>query len=716
MKRILLWIKQHAVLGLWLCILLSCLSLSARLLWLASQTETGLTILRLQWRDATIGWILGNHQPITSREPSEQAEFWLPEVDRILKAHPNDARMTMGAALVLDSPANGYIARYSKAVSLPSAARIIPTFDNDGIKRAKDAFEKRCKQRCLELAAKATEFDSANVEWRRMRASLLSRDSGESREIARDPRWREILDECARHDPENALYDYLAAYFFWEENSEFDYSAQDIRLIVKDDLGFRKGIECFERGQIKPYLAFSNVGSKVMEEFLEKSRLPITEHPIILNSNSVDSCYHRLLFALQRLQAGRADEMASNGEIEKALSLDGQYLHLLDQYKAQNAMGDEDTTVSLVKTRALWILKTHTEKRKNPLNDAETKRIVSLLEAAQLDIKVSIQAMRENIVPSAARQYADFGIALYVAIAPSFISLLLSAILVLLMLARRFTKDEVPVVGPLGQIFAFLIALTVVFALFGLMPAKIVPVKVQEWIFTVGFLISPCILVFWICWRWLQRHSYQFSIRAMLIGTVVFYLLLGVIFAFASFITDFPFHFSMPARDCEGVNAVILEDAITNKYGICAWAAYQWFIYYGHCVTLLVWTGLIALFYLRKIRKRQCQTDVVPFGLRKFTSGLLRSFARPAMSIAVFLFLAYLMLTPIFLDRIEKEFQKNITFARSPESCLAEIKQKIKNVRSDEASMNLLKAASKVEEVKSTEDDESAANSEEKIK
>jgi hypothetical protein len=63
------------------------------------------------------------------------------------------------------------------------------------------------------------------------------------------------------------------------------------------------------------------------------------------------------------------------------------------------------------------------------------------------------------------------------------------------------------------------------------------------------------------------------------------------------------------------------------------------------------------------------------------------------------------------LDKIEKKFQENMGYVRCPEKCLLKIKQKIEKVRSDEASMELLKAASKVVPPNSTENDEPSERS-----
>lgn len=49
--------------------LLVVVGLTFRLIWHTSGTETGFETLRLQWTDATWGWVVGNHRPIRSFEP-----------------------------------------------------------------------------------------------------------------------------------------------------------------------------------------------------------------------------------------------------------------------------------------------------------------------------------------------------------------------------------------------------------------------------------------------------------------------------------------------------------------------------------------------------------------------------------------------------------------------------------------------------------------------
>ena len=90
--------------------LLAALVLGARLAWVASTAETGWETIELSWVNAILGTVGLEREPIGDRAPTEQADIWLREVDRIVAEHPNDPAIAMGAAWMLDSPGKGYIA------------------------------------------------------------------------------------------------------------------------------------------------------------------------------------------------------------------------------------------------------------------------------------------------------------------------------------------------------------------------------------------------------------------------------------------------------------------------------------------------------------------------------------------------------------------------------------------------------------------------------
>lgn len=131
----------------WGNVCLTALTLGVRAGWEASQTETGTGILAVQWRDATLGWVSGCYEPVSSREPAAQVECWLQDTTRILAAHPNDAGLAMGAAMMLDAPAGGYAKRHVKHQKGPAWLPVIRQFDCPALQRVEDQFAQRCWRR-----------------------------------------------------------------------------------------------------------------------------------------------------------------------------------------------------------------------------------------------------------------------------------------------------------------------------------------------------------------------------------------------------------------------------------------------------------------------------------------------------------------------------------------------------------------------------------------
>jgi len=390
--------KRFAAVGYWICLSLILIGMTCRMLWLAAGTETGLSTIKQQWLDATIGWIVGARTPVHSREPVAQAEFWLREADQVMHNHLDSAQLAMGAALVLDRPSPEFVQKYVKKITRTGVMGLYPQLDQEGINRAKEAFEARCKARCVDYAASATKLDSSNVAWWRLRALLLwsSRDS--FNDSPRDPDWLAILEECKRHDPNNALYDYLAAYFYWESSAEMgfsdDRSAVPI-LVVKDAERFKRGIECFERGQTKPFIAVTDAGYSAVAEFLSKTKLPVTEHVQIVNSRGVLDRRSMLLVGVWRWHGLRAEKKAAAGNFRSALAMKRQSLHLINQITsagASTAYNETATQFKVVTTEQMKIL---ANKHKDSLSAEELMEINRMVESARLDKEVLAQAAVE---------------------------------------------------------------------------------------------------------------------------------------------------------------------------------------------------------------------------------------------------------------------------------------------------------------------------------
>ena len=173
-------------------------------------------------------------------------------------------------------------------------ASAIPQFglslDQDAIDAAKADLEEQCNARCLFLAERATRLEPKDVRWWRMRA-LLQFDPNN-----REPRqadWLETLDECSRHDPENALYDYLAALQMWTSSAEYDWPddknwpEDEYRLLVEDSDVFEQGCSRFDAGQSRPFVAIGEDGFPAVTDFLSSSGLPKVDQAEVAVSRMV---------------------------------------------------------------------------------------------------------------------------------------------------------------------------------------------------------------------------------------------------------------------------------------------------------------------------------------------------------------------------------------------------------------------------------------------
>ena len=294
------------------------LALTVRLVWVMATTETGIGIVRLQWQDALgapIGW---HPTPLPKQPAAEQANYWLAATRDLPRAETSAAEC-MGAAWALDGPSYGYLSTMlEESPWAKSGLSGVPPvgIKQDAAARAEQEFESACATECLRLAAEAVRRDPENVEWRRMQALLqFASPLYSTSRGARSSDWLKVLDAGATADPENALYDYLAALELWRSSADYNYDAtlQGDVLTIHIPAQFEEGIRRFERGLEKPRLQFGERGLSAVTAFLETTALS--------RSDQADVAIHRLLklratgvpFQLFRWQTVRGAEAERAG-------------------------------------------------------------------------------------------------------------------------------------------------------------------------------------------------------------------------------------------------------------------------------------------------------------------------------------------------------------------------------------------------------------------
>ncbi|APZ91534.1 hypothetical protein [Fuerstiella marisgermanici] len=208
--------------------------------------------------DAAAQDIVGSEKArVTRMLPPEQAEFWLEAVSRLEARGDLTASEAMGAALLLDGPGFGYLSAWTSKFLLQQGSDALSE------ERAKltHEFWDKCSAKCTELASQATDAEPNNRELWRLRAMLLfpacfSTDGGE----VRDTNWLNILHEARKHDPDNALYDYLAAAQCWRKSAEKVYYSDFLGAyeVISDQATYDAGCRHFYRGQELRELKFPN--------------------------------------------------------------------------------------------------------------------------------------------------------------------------------------------------------------------------------------------------------------------------------------------------------------------------------------------------------------------------------------------------------------------------------------------------------------------------
>ena len=226
----------------WLGLLITVFVLSAvRMLWCVSNSATGSQPHIELWRATTVGQFT-SPTPLEDQDPADQANFWLSELDGIVEAtdDPDDA---IGVAWMLDAPQSGFKKRHLRVTGSASGFPT-PEIDQDAIDSLLAEFHELTNTRCLAAINRATELRPENPDVWRDRALLLFAPTIDLDEATpRDPDWLQKLDDCANHDPENALYGYLAALALWSLSAEqgWDETVKEILYTVQDEDGFEDG-------------------------------------------------------------------------------------------------------------------------------------------------------------------------------------------------------------------------------------------------------------------------------------------------------------------------------------------------------------------------------------------------------------------------------------------------------------------------------------------
>lgn len=535
---------------LYLCCLVFGL-LGTRLAWRLTTSESGWRPHLEQWVDTARQLVGSRHLALGDQDPDQQARFWLGEVSKVESVN-HDPQLAMGAAWVLDAPQFGFIWRSSHRQDvrgipdLPAGGQ--PKFDTQVIAARTEKFEALCRKACLARIESAVRLDQTNVELWRARA-LLQFEPGFA-SIALKPRqqdWLAVLEDCSRHDPDNAVYDYLAAVCLWASSADYDLTDSGYVLNVRNENQFRQGELRLAAGLAKPRLQFGTEGYAAVWAFLEKTSVPRSEQIAIADSRQIDNRAATLLANLTKWHSVRLDLESRKTDFAAAVVSVRNVLKIADQI---TTAGNSPGLLSAKLTLRRWglsNLERLNEKHPKLLSPKEAAAISPELTAVRLEQAVLEEAqkrlkpgtdgtVRAGRVPGDAGGIPIRSLAAVVAGLSRQLLLVTVGLLVISVFVTRLpgtVADYQPVTMGWGRhLIAWVAAIGLSFLMLGVLPAWVspaIPQKAEPLPVTAGELQTALNLENsdwkWAVLQW-QFHNGAFAIPFMALALLLLWFLI----------------------------------------------------------------------------------------------------------------------------------------------------------------------------------------------
>ncbi|QDU58146.1 hypothetical protein [Aeoliella mucimassa] len=697
-----------------------------RIASVASHTEYGWGLLSDQWQFA-LGTPVGlQHTPIGQCPPVDQAKFWLAETDRVVAEHPDSASLAMGAAWVLDSPGVDFMSGYMKSKEYPKAFPSMGMeLDDEAIARATAEFRERCLPRCLELARRATELEPQNVDWWRMRALLEFEGDQFMSGLDFSPReadWLQVLEQCQQHDPDNALYDYLAAFSLWEQSASYDAffpddatqdedfqridqqtrrlaSTVSRTLAIHDESGFLQGCKRFEAGQQKAYLAFGEAGTPCIAELVSQSGAKQSDWPIVATNRLISYRQTWLYAMLSRWCMVQADDAILDGNIELAIDHKRQTLRLFEQAilpKETSALDLQLRYAVIREANYAGLLKI-AEAFPDAISQAELDALKLRERQLRIDaatLTAALQTLHAEVYPE---PFSTTREATYSAVASlsagAMLYLALPLLLVGWLLARR--GDTPSHLGFVRQCVAWLVGYGLTIVVLGMAPAEVISHAWQQRAIIGGIWLSAFAIAAgaaWILLRVIRRRQVRYQTRTLLAITTAIAVLAAqwpwVSWALAALAANPP-ELWVHARGFGGLDAEVIRAGTKLQTGSWMWAVLQWFAHLGHYVGLALSLLLVIGWYVLRSARQQREgwrLGFVPADRQRW-SQLLRFAGRSAAGAAIVWLLVYAAIFSQAAALADAEFQYKMRYCRDPLAHYNEIVEAQATVKASPAKM-----------------------------
>lgn len=665
-------LRQSAT-AVWLVVVLT---LSAWLAWVAGHAATGPEVVVWSWPDAFLDAVRVPQDVLADRRPDAAVEAGLADVDRVLDAGRPTAELAMGAAVYLARPqqrcpldavklrrADRVYASVLESADLPAAT--VEEWSRAHVPGSPNLFDPRWDGRRDQLAALAAKLEPEEVCWWRMRACLLFRWDRDRGVAACRQNWGEVLDECARHDPENALYDYLAALNLWSSSARNDRrSATGGEFLeIEDAERFSAGVARFERGQRKRLLAVGEEGFSALAEFLPRTRMRRTAQGLEACDGFYPWTALLLGWELCNWQKARWNADKQEDDPIAAAAIMRQTLHLSDQVEAagessyvryRSDLCGREGAAALCEMAA-----THPE-------------VVSPGEFPELKVREIDLRVRGEVFCAAMDEWNAFdgdleGAAVRPRVLAAVSSQLAIAFLLVItaaaLLAVRVlgSPRQPPArLGPVRHAVVWLSVFGVTFVLLGLAPAGKIGDRAAAWLVTgllwggvlagiVGLVVAA-----------VRRRSirFQFGLRSLFGVTLLVAMALAaaqMLGLEAQQFLTIPVDVVIPPRSMNGLGSI--SGAIIAGKGAWLRSWTQWNAHAGMYVTVDAALVAVGLWYAIRARDGDASW-------RARWAGLFRCVGNSALGAAACCLLIYLTLAPAYVRAVEAVYQHRIDVVR----------------------------------------------------
>jgi hypothetical protein len=670
--------------------------LIARLIWTASHTETGWTVLKRQWLDATVGEVVKDYSPISRWKPNDQADFWLKEVKRITSADPDNAELAMGAASILDYPTLDEMYFYWSAFISITTGKNLP--DN----QVKNRFEEKCVAECLAMAARATDLQPNDVRWWRLRAGLLFYPANNpSNPKLRDSSWIEILDQCNKHDPDNAFYDYLAANYLWNTSGEFQYitgentdATKNGKKVFKitDTRKYDQAFEFIQNGQKKKYLRFGGDKLLVLNSFLKRSLIPRRDFAdiVIIRQNYNKRVYWLLYLWYDMFKqvelAQQKDDATESLHITRL-----QVRRTLEQLRESDGAPsniDVNLLLHLFYVNISNRLRSMAEDNPDLIPGDEIAKIESDYEEASNEEKFIMAAYARLLADSQnpSSIYVKLFLHSWLVQIAQYLALLLfvtglSFCLTSICLGRIAEKPAA-VLGPIRHAIAWLAGGILPLLALVLMREEFMSSDMQKSIGAWSLILYVGLVVNLLFWRFIYRRKFPYCIKVGIVSPLVIAVFIGL---FA--LIDLEFDdigilraiITIPLDVWHGIDSQHIRNILASQMGCWYYILCSWYCHAGLYFSIAyAFVLLIGWYQLRYPRKTAAPS-------RRWKSRLVGMFdelARSTIAVAIIWLFIYLLFAPPLLRTYEDRCHTAMSFVSNPnkydemlEKSMTEVKQ-----------------------------------------